>query len=315
MVDILKTVAVLGTGVIGRSWIALFAASGLAVRVHDLRKEAEDDVRQFWSDVQPTLVELGLRCAKSNPEIRFFGSAAEAVATAELVQECVPERLPIKQTLFREIEPALSPNAIVATSSSGFLLSDLQRAWDDPGKLIIAHPFNPPHIIPLVELYANERTAAGIVERARQFYEHCRKTTILLKKEVPAHVANRLQAALWREAIHLVNEGVVSVKDVDVAVSTGPGLRWAVMGPHMLLNLGGGSDGLRAYCEQFRDSYHAWWKDLGEPKITADTVSKLVQGLQEEIGGRDYEALCWERDAKLVAAIRAIGNVKPYLPL
>jgi 3-hydroxybutyryl-CoA dehydrogenase len=238
-----------------------------------------------------------------------FSSLSEAIATADFIQECIPERLDSKKALYAEIEGAMKPTAIIATSSSGLKLSDLQAAWRDASRIIIAHPFNPPHIIPLVELYRNERTGAGVLKRAVALYEDCGKVTIILKREVLAHVANRLQAALWREAIHLVASGVASLKDIDTAISAGPGLRWAVMGPHMLLNLGGGEGGLRAYCEQFRNSYHEWWEDLGQPELTPVTIDALVEGLREEIGTRGYDALRRERDAKLVAVLRAIKSV------
>lgn len=302
-----RTAAVLGTGTIGCSWAALFGAAGLPVRIFDPRPNSREAVLEFWERVRPDLDQLGLVKFDRQPTFDVVDSASKAVEGVEFVQECVPERLPLKQALFIEIEPALAPDAIVATSSSGLLLSDLQQNWRDPSRLIIAHPFNPPHLIPLVELFGNDATRPGVIDRAARFYEHCGKVTIRLKKEVPAHVANRIQAALWREAIHLVQEGVVSVRDVDLAVSAGPGLRWAIMGPHMLLNLGGGPGGLMAYCEQFKDSYGLWWDDLGRPKLTDETIRILVAGVAEEANGRKYADLTTERDAKLVATIRAIA--------
>jgi carnitine 3-dehydrogenase len=252
---------------------------------------------------------LGLTRPGVTPDVKVFDTAAGAVASADFIQESIPERLDAKRALYGEIEPAMKPDAILATSSSGLKLTDLQAGWRDPSRIIIAHPFNPPHLIPLVELYANERTAEGVLDRSARFYEGCGKVTITLKREVLAHVANRLQAALWREAISLVADGVASLEDVDAAVTSGPGLRWAIMGPHLLFNLGGGEAGLRAYCEQFRDSYHFWWDDLGRPKLTSETIDKLVDGLKEEIGGRSYEALRQERDAKLVSVLKAIKEV------
>jgi carnitine 3-dehydrogenase len=302
------TVAVIGAGLIGCSWAALFAASGRTVYVYDSRPEAGAAVTNFWTSVKPTLIELGLAHVETEPDLRFTTSLAEAVSNADFIQENIPERLDAKLRLYQDIEPHMKHDAIVATSSSGFKLSDLQAGWEAPDRMIIAHPFNPPHLIPLVELYANERTAQDVLPRARAFYENVGKVTITLEREVLAHVANRLQAALWREAISLVSEGVASLKDIDTAVSAGPGLRWAIMGPHLLLNLGGGEGGLRAYCEQFRESYHLWWEDLGNPKLTDETIDKLVKGLHEEIDGRDYLDLRRERDAKLVAVLRALKS-------
>ncbi|MFB9985785.1 3-hydroxyacyl-CoA dehydrogenase NAD-binding domain-containing protein [Mesorhizobium kowhaii] len=305
----IKTVAILGAGLIGCSWAAMFAASGRRIHLYDSHTDAGAKFAEFWEAVKDTLGEIGLKKTTTAPEWLVFNSAADAVAGADFVQECIPERLGAKRQLYAEIEPALQPGTVVATSSSGLKLSDLQSGWLDPRNLIIAHPFNPPHIIPLVELYGNDATMPEALSIARTLYESSGKKTITLKREIMGHVANRLQAALWREAIHLVAEDVVSVRDVDTAISAGPGMRWAVMGPHMLLNLGGGPAGIRAYCEQFRESYALWWEDLGKPELTQETIGKLIDGLKEEIGSRDYDALRKERDAKLVALLSAINKV------
>ncbi|HKS15495.1 MAG TPA: 3-hydroxyacyl-CoA dehydrogenase NAD-binding domain-containing protein [Pseudomonas sp.] len=304
-----QTVAVIGAGLIGCSWAALFAAAGYNVRLYDTRPGTQQQMADFWENVKPTLIRLGLATSETQPLLQVCDTLADAVHDADFIQECIPERLAAKQALYAEIEPLLKASAIVATSSSGLKLSDLQAQWQAPGRIIIAHPFNPPHLIPLVELYGNERTAADVLPTATALYEHCGKEVITLKREVLAHVANRLQAALWREAIHLVLDGVASLKDVDTAVRAGPGLRWAVMGPHLLLNLGGGEAGLRAYCEQFRDSYHQWWDDLGQPRLTDQAIDQLVEALQEEIADRDYATLRDERDQKLVAILGAMRDV------
>lgn len=309
MPESIAGVAILGAGLIGCSWAALFAASGRRVHLYDSHADAGAKFTEFWAAVSSTLVQMGFEQAASTPDFRVFESPADAVAGVDFVQESIPERLEAKRELYAAIEPVLGKATVVATSSSGLKLSDLQAGWRDPRNLIIAHPFNPPHIIPLVELYGNDATMPEALGIARRLYESCGKKTITLKREVMGHVANRLQAALWREAIHLVTEDVASVRDVDVAISAGPGMRWAVMGPHMLLNLGGGDAGIRAYCEQFRDSYHIWWDDLGRPELNQETVGKLIDGLKEEIDGRDYDALRNERDAKLIALLTAIRKV------
>lgn len=303
------TVAVIGAGLIGMSWAALFAASGRKVRLFDSVRDPGAAMTAFWASVEPALQELGLVRIAGAPDIEICSTLADALRGADFVQECIPERLDAKQALYAEMEDLLPRHAVVATSSSGLKLSDLQAPWRDPSGIIIAHPFNPPHLIPLVELYGNDKTGDGVMASAAALYEDCGKVTITLKREVLAHVANRLQAALWREAIHLVADGVASLEDVDTAVRAGPGLRWAVMGPHLLLNLGGGEGGLQAYCEQFRDSYHVWWEDLGRPKLTDETIAKLADGLREEIGSRSYQDLRKERDAKLVAVLRALKSV------
>lgn len=303
-----RTVAVIGTGLIGCSWAALMAATGREVRIFDTRPEAEKVVAAFWEDVKPSLVALGLAGADTEPVFAFAKTLEGALAGADFVFESIPERLELKTALYAEMEPHLAVDAIVATSSSGLKLSDLQAGWQSPGRLVIAHPFNPPHLIPLVELYANEATEADVLPRTRALFESCGKVTITLKREVMGHAANRLQAALWREAIHLVTSGVVSVADANAAVWAGPGLRWAIMGPHLLLNLGGGAGGLRAYCDQFSQSYADWWDDLGTPTLSAETIGTLMAGLAEEIGPRDDTSLRAERDRKLVAVLQALSG-------
>jgi 3-hydroxyacyl-CoA dehydrogenase len=229
-------VASLGGGVIGQSWTALFLAAGKSVALFDPDPAAESRVKETVAAVWPILISLGLTKDDAPAgELLVCDNAGAAVEGAQFVQESVPERLDLKHQLYAQIEPVLDHAAVVASSASGLTLTELQAGWRHPRRLVLGHPFNPPHLIPLVEVMGNERTAPGVVEWTRGFYESIGKVTIEVKREVPGHVANRLQAALWREAIHLVNEGVATVHDIDTAVSSGPGLRWAVMGSHAAL--------------------------------------------------------------------------------
>ena len=309
-----KTVAVIGAGTIGASWTALFLAAGLKVDVYDPSDQVERYVGDYVATAWPSLERLGLTQAPEPPKANFFTAPEEAVARAQFVQESVPERLDVKHDIYRRIEPHLVPEAIVASSASGLLVREMQEGWRDPGRFILGHPFNPPHLIPLVELLANERTADGVLDRAERIYEACGKVTIRVHKEVPGHVANRLQAALWREAIHLVVEGVASVEDVDKAVWAGPGLRWSVMGPHMLFSLAsGGPSGVRGmdmFCERYRDSFHRWWDDLGAPRLTPEVGAALAEGIAQEEAGRDFASLAAARDAKLVAVMRTLREAE-----
>jgi carnitine 3-dehydrogenase len=238
-------------------------------------------------------------------EISFHTSAKEAVKDCQFVQECAPEKLHIKHQLYAEIEEHLLPDAIVASSASGLMVSEMQAGWLDPSRFILGHPFNPPHLIPLVELVANDKTADGVLEHAEAFYKLVGKVTIRVRREVPAHVANRLQAALWKEAIHLVESGVASVEDVDKAVWAGPGLRWAAMGPHMLFNLGAGKGGMAEFCDRYSDSFHRWWDDLGQIDLNPSTVKMLVDGLASEAAKQTPEELSEQRDALIVAMLKA----------
>lgn len=300
MGDIAHT-AVLGAGVIGASWTALFLAAGRSVTVFDPDPGAETTVRHYIDKAWPALDELGLTTRTTPDALRFVASAREAVLNAEFVQENVPERLPIKHAIYQEIEPLLQPGAIVSSSTSGLTLDALQAGWQDPRPLILGHPFNPPHLIPLVELTANAATGAQVLDRTEAFYEDIGKVTIRIKKGMPGHVANRLQAAIWREAVHMAVEGVASVGDIDKAMWAGPGLRWAAMGPTTLFHLGAGDGGLQGFCDHFKDTFNGWWDDLGDPRLDDDSIKLLVDGMAAASEGKTPAELSSQRDKMLTA--------------
>lgn len=300
-------VASLGGGVIGQSWTALFLAAGKTVAVFDPDPTAEERIRQAVASAWPTLEQLGLVSGDNFGNLEFHQSAESAVQDADFVQESVPEVPEIKHKLYQAIEPHLKPHTIVASSASGLTLTEMQAGWSNPANFVLGHPFNPPHLIPLVEVMGNERTAPGAVDRARAFYESVGKITIEVQREVPGHVANRLQAALWREAIHLINEGVATVEDVDTAVSAGPGIRWATMGPSQLFHLGAGEGGLAAFCERYAMSFNRWFDDLGHPKLDETTIAKLVDGIKPISDSHSIEELSQHRD-DLITNIVALGR-------
>lgn len=311
-----QQVAALGGGLIGRSWTVLFLAAGKSVTVYDPDPATESRVHTAVEQAWPVMQAIGLT-QSSEPEgdLVFSRDARAAVDGAEFVQESVPERPELKHELYRDIEPIVAGETVVASSASGLTLSELQAGWQDPAPLVLGHPFNPPHLIPLVEVMGNERTGLGTVAAAREFYESVGKVTIELKREFPGHVANRLQAALWREAVHLVNEGVATVEDIDTAVSSGPGLRWAVMGPTLLFHLGGDDGGLAVFYERYADSFNRWWDDLGEPHLDDATAGRLIDGLSAGTAGHDVEQLAANRDALLTAVVAAThGNRNDELP-
>lgn len=306
----IKHTAVLGAGVIGASWTALFLASGRSVAVYDVSEAAERHVRGYVERAWPTLEELGLVRGGDPDAVSFHKSPGEAVEGAAFVQENVPERLAIKHALFGQIEPALQKDAVVASSASGLTISEMQAGWKDPSRFVLGHPFNPPHLIPLVEVMGNHRTANGVVEVAEQFYAAVGKITIRVNREMPGHVANRLQAAVWREAIHLVNAGVASVEDVDKAMWAGPGLRWAAMGPTMLFHLGAGDGGLATFCERYSESFNRWWDDLGVLHLDPVLAQKLVSGVTAAANGEQLSALSEQRDALIVAMQKAATQLR-----
>lgn len=306
-VDEVTCVASLGGGVIGQSWTALFLAAGKTVAVFDPDPTAEERIRQAVASAWPTLEQLGLATKDTSYNLEFHQSAESAVESADFVQESVPEVLEIKHNLYKVIEPHLKPHTIVASSASGLILTEMQTGWSNPGNFVLGHPFNPPHLIPLVEVMGNEQTAPGTVERARAFYESVGKVTIEVQREVPGHVANRLQAALWREAIHLINEGVATVEDVDTAVSAGPGIRWATMGPSQLFHLGAGEGGLAAFCERYTVSFNRWFDDLGQPKLDETTIQRLIEGIKYISDSRSISELSQQRD-DLITNIVALAR-------
>jgi len=305
-----KQTAILGAGVIGASWAALFLASGRQVALYDIAPDAEKTVRHYIEKVWPSLQALGA-IKEGNPDnIIFCNSAIAAVEGADFVQENVPERLHLKHALYAEIEPALNAQTVVATSASGLTLSEMQRGWTKPNRFVLGHPFNPPHLIPLVEVMGNEYTDTDAVEAAEMFYQSIGKVTIRVNKEVPGHVANRLQAAVWREAIYLVKSGVASVEDVDKAMWAGPGLRWAVMGPTLLFHLGAGKGGLAEFCERYSDSFNRWWDDLGSLHLDTELAGQLVSGIDQALDGRSTDELSAQRDALIVSIQKAMRPLR-----
>lgn len=305
-------VAVIGTGTIGMSWAALFLARGLAVAASDPAPDAETRLRRFVDEAWPVLAQLGpVAAAPPHHLLTFFAHPEAAVADADFVQENAPEREAIKQDVLARIDAVLPPEIVIASSSSGLLISRLQAACRHPERVVIGHPFNPPHLIPLVEIVGGAQTAPATIERAMAFYAAIGKRPIHIRREVAGHVANRLQAALWREAVHLVATGVASVADVDTAISEGPGLRWALMGPHLTFHLAGGSGGMAHFLEQLGPPLAGWWNDLGAPSLSPQVREALTTGVAAEAGGRDVAALAAARDRfliELLALKKATGG-------
>jgi 3-hydroxyacyl-CoA dehydrogenase len=303
-------VAVVGTGLIGSSWIALFLARGLSVAATDPAPNAERELRAYIERVWPVLQEIGLSPGASRERLTFSADLRAAVRGADFVQENGPEREDYKVKMFADLDAVLPPEVILASSTSGITMSAIQRGCLHPARCVIGHPFNPPHLIPLVEVVGGAATTVGTVERAEKFYARLGKRTIRLHKEVPGHVANRLQAALWREAAHLVNEGVVSVADVDAAVSWGPGLRWGAMGPNLIFHLGGGKGGIEHFMNHLSGPFAGWWEDLGRPALTPELKEKIIQGVHDEAAGRSLAELAAERD-KVVLGLLALRRPQP----
>ena len=306
----IRRVAVIGTGVIGASWTTLFLARGLDVVATDVAPNAEAALREFVDKAWPAMEELGLAQGASRDRLAFEADLEVAVAGAGLVQENGPERIEFKRELYAKLDKLLPPTTLIASSSSGLTMSEIQKACPNhPERCFIGHPFNPPHLIPLVELVSGAATSKETIDRAAAFYDGLGKRTVRLNKEVPGHVANRLAAALLREVMYLVDEDVISVGDIDAAVAYGPGLRWGVMGPMLLYHLGGGAGGIDHWFDQFTGPITAWWKVLGDPQITPEMRTKVTAGVMAEAGGRSLEALSAERDAALMGLLKVRDTV------
>src|SRR5271168_187022 len=300
----IRRIAIIGTGVIGASWTSLFLAKGLEVAATDVAPNAEVALRRFVDAAWPALKRLGLSPGASQSNVKFTADLAQAIAGADLVQENGPERIDFKRKLYGQLDDLLPPDVIIASSSSGLTMSEIQLgAASHPERCVIAHPFNPPHLVPLVEIVGGSKTSEETIRRAAEFYTSIGQRTVRLNKEMPGHVANRLQAALAREVYHLVSEGVVSAADVDTALCWGPGLRWGIMGNMMLNHLGGGPGGIEHFFQQFTGPMTAWWKTLGSPVLTPEVQKKLIDSVHAEIGSRTVEELEAERDDILLGVL------------
>src|SRR6516165_9753672 len=300
----IRRVAIVGTGVIGASWSAQYLAKGLQVVATDPAPGAENRLRAFIAKAWTALERLGLSSGASQANLSFTADLAEALTGVDLVQENGPERLDFKQKLYGQLDELLAADVIIASSSSGLTMSEIQKgAAAHPERCVIAHPFNPPHLIPLVEIVGGAKTSEETIRRATEFYKSIGKRPVRVNKEMPGHVANRLQSAVQREVYYLVAEGIISAADVDTALSWGPGLRWGVMGNMMLNHLGGGSGGMEHFLEQFAGSLTAWWKTLGSPVLTPEVQKKLIDSVNAEVGSRSIEELAAQRDEVLLGLL------------
>lgn len=303
--------AVIGAGTIGAGWAAAFVSRGLEVNVYDPRDDAEAYVRRYIDQAWPIISKLEGADQDGRDKLTFCDTVAKAVDGVDMVQESGPEDLPLKRALLEQIGGSLPGHAFVASSSSGLLVSEMQAGLGFAERLVLGHPFNPPHLMPLVEVVGGKATDESVINCALAFYRAIGKHPIRLNREVPGHIGNRLAAALWREAVHLAAEGVASVADIDAAVRQGPGLRWACMGPHLTYHLGGGQGGLRHFIEHLGPAFELWWADLGEPKLSAETVKTLCAGVEDEAAGRTLASLAAERDQALLAILETRQRPEP----
>jgi len=293
------TAAVIGAGTIGLSWAALLASKGIAVRVNDPRPDVADVVRDGVMQLAEVLPGDPLSLIVVEPELEA------AVTGVDVVQENGPERLDLKQDLFARIEAAAPPGALLLSSTSGLMPSDMAARMKRPGRLLVGHPFNPPHVVPLVEVVPGAQTSAAEAEAVMEFYRSIGKVPVLLRKEIGGFVANRLQSALFRESVSLVLQGVVTPTELDQVVTESIGVRWATAGPFESYHLGGGPGGIRHLLEHLGPGMVKRWKDLGQPELTDEVVDRLSRDTEGRFAGQDYDARNAARDRVQLAVLAA----------
>ena len=308
MTTVTLNVTVIGGGLIGASWAALFLAHGHRVCVHDVAPEVAPRVRAELQRIQPVMAQMGLRIDPQSEALSFDAHLASAVRHADVVQECGPERLGFKQALWADVEAHCAPQALLLSSSSGITASMQARKMKTPQRMLVGHPFNPPHLIPLVEVVPGRRTSRESVARARAFYLALGKQAVVLNKEIPGFVANRIQAAVIRESVSLVRQGVVSVEDLDVAVQSSLGLRWATGGPFLSAHLGGGAGGIQAFWKQFAGGLQLLWLHMRLKPVwlTQSARASLADGVERRYGSRSIDELASARDRQQVALLQAL---------
>src|SRR5258706_575967 len=300
-----RRIAIVGTGVIGASWAALYLARGFDVVATDPGPKAEANLRKYINEAWSDLTAIGLSPGASRDRLIFASSLAGAVAGADLIQENGPERPDFKTKLFADIDEAAPVTSIIASSSSGITPSVMQSKAKHPERILVGHPFNPPHLIPLVEVVGGAKTSPENIQRAMAFYASIGKKPIHLKKELPGHVGNRLQAALYKEIMYLIQHDVLSVEDADVAVSYGPGPRWGVMGPSLQWHLGGGAGGIKHFMDHLMDPLTAMIKTLGTPDVTPELKQTIVDHVLREAGNRSVDELAQEENELIIGLLRS----------
>src|SRR5881397_1881980 len=296
-------IAIVGTGVIGASWAAQYLARGFDVVATDPAPNAEANLRKYVDEAWELLTVIGLSPGSSRNRLSFTTNMKDALSKADLVQENGPERPDFKIKLFADMDEATPADSLIASSSSGITPSVMQSQCKHPERVLIGHPFNPPHIIPLVEVVGGTKTSPDAIQQALAFYAAIGKKPIYLRKELPGHVGNRLQAALYREVMYLIQQGVLSVADADDAVSYGPGLRWGVMGPSLQWHVGGGAGGIKHFMDHLMGPLEGMIKALGNPQISPDLKHTVVDAVLKEAGHRSVEQLAHDENEVLVGLL------------
>ncbi len=310
MTEMMRRVALVGGGVIGSGWAARLLAHGFEVMATDPGPDAEAKMRAAVENAWPALQRVGLKPGADPRRLRFVKEIEEAVADADFVQESAPEREDLKRKLHARIDAAANPNAIIASSSSGLLPSRFQADCKHPERIVVGHPFNPVYLLPLVEVLGGERTSPDTIDRAMGFYRSAGMHALKVRTEVPGYIADRLQEALWREALHMVAEGVATTAEIDDSIRFGPGLRWSFFGTCLIYHMAGGDEGMKHMLAQFGPALELPWTKLKAPKLTDELLQRMVEGTQGQARGRSVKELERFRDDCLIAVQEAVAAVK-----
>ncbi|MFJ4390222.1 L-carnitine dehydrogenase [Pseudomonas soli] len=306
----IKTFAALGSGVIGSGWVARALAQGLDVVAWDPAPGAEAALRKRIANAWPALQKQGLALDASQDRLRFVPTIEECVRDADFIQESAPERLDLKLDLHAKISAAAKPDAIIGSSTSGLLPSEFYESATHPERCVVGHPFNPVYLLPLVEIVGGRKTSPEAIEAAKSIYTSLGMRPLHVRKEVPGFIADRLLEALWREALHLVNDGVASTGEIDDAIRFGAGLRWSFMGTFLTYTLAGGDAGMRHFMAQFGPALKLPWTYLPAPELTDKLIDDVVEGTSEQLGERSIAALERYRDDTLLAVLEAVKTSK-----
>lgn len=306
----IKTIGIVGGGVIGSGWAARCLANGLDVVATDPAPNAEKAMRDSVVNAWSTLTRVGLKAGADPSRLTFVKSVAEVGEKADFIQESAPERIELKRKLHAAMDAAARPEVIIASSSSGLLPSEFQADCKHPERIIVGHPFNPVYLLPLVEVLGGKKTASAAIDNAADFYTAIGMKALKVRKEIDGYIADRLQEALWREILHLVNDGIATTGEIDDAIRYGPGIRWAFMGTNLIYHLAGGEGGMRHMLEQFGPALDLPWTNHKAPKLTQELIDRMVEGTAEQAKGWTIKELERFRDDCIIRVLQAVDDAR-----
>ena len=302
----IRTLTVVGTGVIGAGWAARALAHGLDVVAWDPAPGWQGRLAAAVGNAWPALEKVGLYAGASPDRLRCADSLGAACRTADYIQESAPERIALKQSLLEEIDAEAPPDIIIASSTSGLLPTELQSRCRRPQRFVVGHPFNPVYLLPLVEVLGGRQTSSGSIDHAMAFYRELGMHPLKVRTEIEGFLSDRLQESLWRELLHLVNDGVATTEELDAAIVYGPGLRWAFMGTCLTFHLAGGDAGMEDFMKQFGPALKLPWTRLEAPELTGELIARMAEGTRHQAAGRTVKELERLRDDCLIAIMQAL---------